>query len=305
LPAWSRPDGFLDRYDGSRYEVGSSMAMPIIIALVTAVGLIGALFGLFLAAASKRFAVKTDPKIEALTEVLPGINCGACGYPGCSGYAEALARGEAEANQCAPGAAEVAHNIARILGIEVVTREKEVAVVRCKGGANCTDLFRYEGIQTCRAASHGTVQTGFKACPWGCLGLGDCARVCEFGAITIVDGLPVIDEDKCTGCKACERICPKDILEVHPISQTVHVRCLNRDKGPAVKKYCPSGCIGCRRCLKACPHEAIQVEEFLARIDYTKCTRCGECVKVCPTKVIQDYTDLRSISIEAKKEEVV
>ena len=255
---------------------------------ILGLGGLGLLAGLGLGAASKKFAVEVDPRVEAILEALPGANCGGCGFPGCSGMAEAMARGDAGITGCPVSAPEAVKAIAEILGVEAETREPLVARVLCAGGrGKAAEKFRYHGVEDCRAAA--LVAGGSKACSYGCLGLGTCARSCPFGAITMgPQGLPVIDEDRCTSCGNCVAACPKQIIRLLPLNQRVTVRCSSHDKGAAVKKKCTAGCIGCGLCKKACPFDAIEMDRFLARIVPEKCRQCGLCVGKCPTKVIED-----------------
>lgn len=265
-------------------------------AIVTAVGALGGfglVFGAGLAYASKKFAVETDPRVEAVMGVLPGANCGACGYPGCSGYADAVVNGAAT-NRCPVGGAELVTKLSAIMGVTAsAAGERSVATVHCVGGkAECGTRFVYEGIKTCQAAQ--AIGGGDKSCTYGCLGYGDCAGVCPFGAITMGENnLPVIDEEKCTGCEKCVVTCPRSVIAMRPVSSRVQVRCKSQEKGAAVRKTCKTGCIACSLCVKACPFDAIKVENNLASIDYTKCRNCGLCVTKCPTKVIKGQLDNR------------
>lgn len=254
-------------------------------------GFLGGIFGLFLAIASKVFTVKVDPRVERIIEVLPGANCGACGQPGCSGYAEAVAAGKAPPNLCIPGGTEVCARVAAIMEVEAVAGEQAVAVLLCRATGVGDKLF-YDGIQDCRAAS--LIHGGSKACHYGCLGLSSCERACPFGAIHMgEDGLPIVDESACTACGICARVCPKNLFKILPSQKYVHVQCQSHDKGGVVTKVCKVGCIACKKCEKVCKFDAIHVEDFLAIIDYEKCTSCGACVKECPREIIVNYRKLR------------
>ncbi len=252
---------------------------------IISLGVMGAAFGGLLAFAAQKFAVEADPRVEAIKAALPGANCGACGKPGCAGLAEAIARGEVPVNACPVGGAAVGAKVGEIMGIKVDPNvERRIAKVLCQGG--CVDRSDYHGPQDCKAAV--LVGGGHKSCTYACVGFGNCARVCPFGAITMSDkGLPVIDEEKCTGCTKCVAECPKAVLSMAPVSKAVHVACVSKDKGPMVRKTeCKPGCIACGICQKNCPHDAIHVVNNLAVIDYDKCVNCGVCVAKCPTKAI-------------------
>lgn len=256
---------------------------------------LGAIFGLGLAFAAQKFAVKVDPKVEMVRDVLPGANCGACGFAGCQGYAEAVAtRPEVAPNLCAPGKATVAEAVARITGKVAEAVEPNFARIMCQGGwSKSVKRFKYEGVQDCRAAV--LAGGGDKACMYGCLGYGTCAKVCPFGAITMNDDhLPVVDITKCTGCRKCEQACPKKVIEVLPASRQVLVACHSKDKGPDTKKNCSVGCIACGKCVKICPFDAPSISTNLSRIDLDKCKVCGLCVSPCPTGAIVDFIPHRS-----------
>lgn len=255
---------------------------------VLGLGGLGMAASLSLVFASKKFAVEVDPKVQAILEFLPGANCGGCGFPGCSAMAEAMAKGSAPITGCPVGGSDAVKRIAEILGVEAGTRDAVVARVLCMGGCkSAVEKSRYHGISDCRAAT--MISGGSKACGYGCLGFGTCERACPFDAITMSpDGLPVINEDKCTSCGNCVAACPKHIIKLLPVNKKVTVRCSSHDKGAVVKKKCSVGCIGCSLCQKACPFDAIEMDRFLARIIPEKCRQCGLCVGKCPTHVIED-----------------
>ncbi len=253
---------------------------------VLVLGVLGLAFGLILAYASKKFAVEVDERVEGILAVLPGANCGGCGYPGCGGLANAIVEGKAPINACPVGGDECTSKIGDIMGIMAQEGEKEVAKVICKG--NCSvakDKYEYEGIRDCRSAH--AINGGAKDCRYGCLGLGTCVDYCNFDAISIVDGIAVIDEEKCVMCGKCIEVCPKAIIVRKPQKQEVVVECNSKDFGKTVKGKCSVGCIGCGLCEKACPFGAIIFENKIARIDYSKCVECMLCVEKCPTKVIK------------------
>jgi len=260
--------------------------MNILIPIIT-LGSLGLMFGLWLVFANKIFAVKTDPRIEQILNVLPGANCGACGNAGCQGYAAALIKGEAEISNCPPGGIETQLEISKILGVAVKETTKQTATLICGGGSRCDNKYNYTGPKTCTAAD--ILLGGEKSCSFACIGFGDCLRICPFDAIRIgEDNLPIIDKSKCTACGKCVKICPKNVLILSPADKQYHINCNSTDKGAAVMKACKVGCIGCGKCKNVCPSGAITIENNLAKIDYNKCTNCGECIKVCPTKAIKE-----------------
>lgn len=253
---------------------------------VIIVVVIGLIAGLILSIASIVFAVPVDEKQEAVRACLPGANCGACGFSGCDGYAKALAAGTAENGLCSPGGADVAEEIAAVLGVAAGSVEKKVAVIQCGGHCDNVDKkMDYEGVDTCQAVS--MLYAGDSACAYGCLGYGDCAAACPEDAITICNGLAVVNPDKCIGCGICAKTCPKHVITIVPAKFTQHVRCMNTDKGALTRKVCKTGCIGCMKCQKTCEYGAITVKNNNATIDYDKCQNCGKCKEVCPVGAIQ------------------
>jgi len=263
-------------------------------------GTMGLAFGAGLAFASKKFAVEIDPRVEAINEVLPGANCGGCGFPGCGGFAVAVVAGEAPVNGCPVGGPDCAQAIAGVMGLEAATGAKQVAKVLCAGTSeHCKENFIYDGVQDCKAAH--MISGGSKSCQYGCLGLGTCERACPFDAIVMNEGgIAEIDKDKCTACGKCLEVCPKSVIGYVPYDQNVIVDCNNMDRGGHVKKNCGIACIACKMCVKACPFDAIDVENNIAKIDYEKCTNCGLCYDKCPTKAIEmdESKRLKAVVIE-------
>jgi electron transport complex protein RnfB len=253
-------------------------------ALIT-LGSLGFVFGLILAFASKVFHIDKDERIDQVLDALPGANCGGCGYPGCSAYAEAVVLDDVNVTLCAPGGKECSEKISSIMGKVAEEKEEETACLLCNGGVRAKDKFEYSGVSSCKAAL--LAGNGNKTCDFGCMGFGDCYDVCQFDAIKMSeDNLPVIDEEKCVACGACIEACPKNVLILKPKSKPVTVRCSSKDKVPAKIKYCSVPCISCKKCEKACKFDAIKVIDNVAVIDYTKCVSCGECIKACPKNII-------------------
>ena len=246
---------------------------------------LGLLAGILLVTASKLFAVKTDPRIASIQELLPGANCGACGYAGCADYAEAVVTKGAATNLCRPGGTETAVRIAAVMGTEALTIKPEIAVLHCRGHCKATARkYEYDGIQSCAAAKR--LHGGSNGCAYGCIGLGDCAAVCEYDAIRIVNGIADIQPGLCRACGRCVQACPNGLISLRSTLKHIDVRCSSRDSGKVTKAVCKLGCIGCRICEKNCMSRAIHVENNHAVIDYSKCTGCGTCCDVCPTGAI-------------------
>lgn len=259
------------------------------LAAILSLGCIGLIAAVALGFAAKKFAVEVDPRELAAMEVLPGANCGACGFPGCAGYAKALVAGTVDLNQCPPGGADVVAKLARILGVEAAAAARELAVVLCQGdNLKAQVKYQYLGLADCTAAQK--IAGGPKACPGGCLGLGSCQRVCPFDAIEMTaNGLAVINRDKCTGCRKCIAVCPRNVIRMTPYESQVHVLCNSHDKGAMVRKYCQIGCIGCHICKKTIP-DAYKIEDFLATVVYGQDAEAAEAIDKCPTKCIRDFS---------------
>lgn len=261
------------------------MELLIPAAIISGLGLV---FGIGLAYASKKFEVKVDERVAQVRDALPGANCGACGQTGCDGFAEGIVAGSCAVNGCPVGGAQLAVKLAEIMGVEAGAVEEKTARVMCSGSYDkCVNKFDYAGIQNCTAAAN--LHGGPSACTYGCLGMGDCAEVCAFGAIAIESGVARIIESKCTCCGKCVATCPKKIIKLVPRCNEYSVLCSSLDKGAVVKKNCSVGCIGCGKCSKVCPINAINLKGTLAEINPDKCENCGECIKVCPTGSIKRY----------------
>lgn len=282
---------------------------------VLAMASIAVVLALALAFASKTFSSQTDQRIDKVNGCLPGLNCAACGFSGCSSYAEAVVTSGASIALCTPGGEKSSRAMAEIMGVAAVLSEPVIAMVHCKGGnKEAAKKFAYNGVSDCRAAV--LIGGGDKECPWGCLGLGSCVNVCAFDAIRInANGLAVVDAKKCTGCGECVTICPKAIIHLMPASPKIFLACSTHDRGAKVKRYCSVGCHACTLCVKATPSGAIEMVDNLPVLDYTreenfvaaahkcpqgcytdlavkrpkvsidqKCNGCTECVTVCPVR---------------------
>ncbi len=259
----------------------------MVIAIIV-VSVIGVIAGIGLSIASVVMEVPQDEKMLAVRDALPGANCGGCGYSGCDAYAEAVAKGEAPTNLCAPGGADTVTAISQIMGVEAGEFIEKIAYVRCNGGCeNTTKRFQYRGINTC--ADLAGFLGGDNSCSFGCLGLGDCAKACTQGGIKInANGVAEANPEICNGCGSCVNTCPRHIIDLVPKApRHMEVNCSNKDKGAAANKACKVACIGCGLCVKQCEFDAIKVEDNLARIDPAKCTLCGKCAEKCPKKCIE------------------
>ena len=261
---------------------------------VIVLGAIALIAAVILYVCSKKFAVKEDPRIAQVLAILPGANCGGCGFPGCSGMADALVKGadagSLDGLMCPVGGAEVMGQVADLLGMAIANTDPMVAVVRCNGTCELRPrMAEYDGLRTCTAMNAcGAGETG---CGYGCLGCGDCVAACQFDAIHMnpETGLPEVDEDKCTACGACTKACPRHIIELRkkgPKGRRIYVSCMNKDKGAAAMKACKAACIGCGKCEKECKFEAITITNNLSYIDFNKCRMCKKCVEACPTHAI-------------------
>lgn len=276
--------------------------MEILIAALILGGM-GLLFGLVLTFVSKKFAVPSNPTRDAIREVLPSANCGGCGYPGCDGCADAIASGKAPISACPVGGSAVSAKIAAIMGVEQDENAvRKVAHVVCQGDIeHCKSKFNYTGIQDCVSAS--LVNDGNRACKYACLGLGSCVKVCKFDAIHVDERLhiAVVDEDKCVACGKCVEACPKNVLDLQPVTEPVRLLCRAAEKGYLVSDNCKIGCIGCERCMTACKFGAITMENHLPKIDAEKCRGCMMCAEACPTGALwADFDNRKIASIDSE-----
>ncbi len=262
--------------------------MTMVLSSVIFLGGLGVLFSLMLVAAQRKFAVDTDPRVAQIEEALPGTNCGACGYPSCALYAEAVAGGD-DLEKCVVGGQDTLRALASIMGVEVsdAQREPKVAVVFCQGGSDVSWFPGvYRGIEDCAAAEAG--QDVAKRCQYGCIGLASCVRACKFDAIHMApNGIPYVDASKCTACGACVRACPRDLIELHPVSHEHFVYCKSQDPGPIAKKVCEVACTACKICVKAAQKDdnpsAVTMQGNLAVVTPEPYTAKGEYGDRCPT----------------------
>ena len=268
----------------------------VVIYAVASLGAIGIAASVILYFVAQKFKVIEDPRIDLVEEALPAANCGGCGFAGCRAFAEATVKqGEDKNNleglNCPVGGNDVMAQVAQILGLVVEEQDPLIAVVRCNGSlANSPKKVSYEGATSCAFAHN--LFSGEGGCPFGCLGLGDCVKSCDFDAIHMnpETGLPVVN-DKCIACGACVKACPRDIIELRPKGKKdrrIFVSCINKEKGGPAKKNCDVACIGCGKCFKVCKFDAITMENNLAYIDPLKCKLCRKCEPECPTNAIHE-----------------
>ncbi|PWJ52274.1 RnfABCDGE type electron transport complex subunit B [Faecalicatena contorta] len=262
------------------------MSISGILIAAAIVGGTGLFIGVFLGISGKKFAIEVDEREEAVLEALPGNNCGGCGYPGCSGLAAAIVAGEADIGACPVGGTPVAEKIGEIMGMSAEEQIRQVAFVKCGGTSELAkDEYEYFGIEDCIMA-HMMQDGGPKGCSYGCLGFGTCVRACPFDAIHIMEGIAVVDREKCKACGKCVAVCPKQLIEMFPYEQKHIVQCNSHDNGKTVRDVCQVGCIGCRICEKNCEAKAVTVTDNLAYVDPAKCANYGVCAEKCPRKII-------------------
>lgn len=256
---------------------------------ILSLGLIGLCAACALGFAAKKFHVEVDPREQALLDILPGANCGACGYPGCSGYAKGIVASGSIADICPPGGHQVMDKIANIMDLAPITADPRIATVMCQGdNLKARNKYNYLGLTDCRAAQK--LADGPKTCSGGCLGLGTCSLVCPFDAIEMTaENLAVINREKCTGCGKCVKVCPRNVIALTPLDATTHVLCNSHDKGALIRKYCQVGCIACHICKKTVP-DAYTIENMLAKVIYEHHLEADQAIEKCPTHCIRDFS---------------
>ena len=263
---------------------------PLVLTVLT-LSLLGALLAVILYFVAQKFKVEEDPRIDEVEKMLPGANCGGCGFAGCRAMSEALVKNDdIDSLYCPVAGGEVMKSIAGYLGKSAAEKAPMVATMLC--GGTCQKrpkVNHYDGALSCAVVN--TFYVGETGCAFGCIGYGDCVQACKFGAMTLnaETGLVEIDPDKCTACGACVKTCPKGLIELRkkwPKNRAIYVACRSKNRGSVVMKACKAGCIGCGKCAKACPFEAITIDNYLAYIDPNKCKLCRKCVNECPTGAI-------------------
>jgi len=267
-------------------------------------GVLGLLLSALLAFANKQLWVFEDPRIDELENLLPATNCGACGTAGCRPFAEALIAGQVSPAQCTVSSPDAVGRIADYLGVETGNVVKRIARLACAGGSHVArSRARYAGLPSCRAAS--VVSGGPKSCGWGCIGLADCAEVCEFDAIRMDHhGLPRVDTAKCTACGDCVEICPKGLFSIQPLDRRLWIACKNLEQGDSAENDCEVACTACERCVKDSPEGLISIQNNLAVIDYSKNDLASPvATERCPTGAIVWLNDAGGMikGIQAKR----
>lgn len=279
--------------------------MNELLSAVIVLGVMGVVFSIILSIAAKAFHVPVDWKVKEISDALPGANCGACGFPGCDGLANAIAAGDADINACPIGGQDLANRLAEIMGTEAGDVDKEVAVVMCQGSNQRAPVkYNYVGLNDCRAIA--LELGGNKACTYGCLGAGTCKEVCVFDAVVIEDGLAIIDKDKCTACLKCVEVCPKNLIKMLPYKQEVMVKCNSHDPGRDVRGACSVGCIGCVICSRAY-EGGFELDNNLAHaiydLDNPDEEALAEAIEKCPNSCIYPGLELKERAVEEPVEE--
>lgn len=262
------------------------MSIAGILLAAAVVGGTGLIIGLFLGAAAEKFYVPVDEKEEQIRAYLPGNNCGGCGFAGCDSLAQAITGGKASPSACPVASSDMTAKMNQIMGISQEEGIRQTAYVICGGTCEkAKEAYHYTGVLDCKTAMSAPAG-GPKACTYGCSGFGSCKAACPFQAIDIIDGIAVVNKDKCKACSKCMTACPKHLIKLVPYSTKHIVKCNSKASGKEVKSICSTGCIGCKLCTKVCEFNAITVVDHLGVIDQEKCTACGACVKKCPVQII-------------------
>ena len=259
--------------------------MNTVVLSVIFLGSVSLILGVCIVLTSKLFKTYENPLIQTVTKLLPGANCGGCGRAGCAAFAKELVETRSTSMSCPVGGQALREQLGSILGIKLQAVTASVARVLCQGNFNKSRMSgEYEGIHDCVAVKQ--AMHGSKLCPYSCIGYGTCKNTCKYGAISISNGVAIVDENKCVGCGECIKNCPMGCLVLLPKDQKTFVACRSQDKGAITRKLCQTGCIGCGKCSKVCEQGAITVTNFVSKIDYSKCISCGKCVEACPTHCI-------------------
>lgn len=264
----------------------AAISVKSVVVATVVVGGVGLLIGVLLGIAGKLLAVPVDEKEIAVRELLPGNNCGGCGFPGCDGLAKAIANGEAPVGQCPVASSEAKAQMAQVIGASAEEGVKQVAFVHCAGTCDKAEYkYYYHGLHDCRKLAlipgHGE-----KQCEYGCMGYGSCVKECQFDAIHIVNGVAVVDKEACVACGKCIKVCPNQLISLVPYEAKTAVVCNSKEKGKLVKDACVAGCAACGLCAKICEAGAIVMEDNLPKFDYEKCNGCGKCAEKCVQKCI-------------------
>lgn len=257
---------------------------------VLVMAILGLVLGLVISLAGKAFYVRTDERVDRVRELLPGANCGACGYPSCNEYARNVVKKGEKTNRCTVGGYKTAARIAKIMGSAPdKTRRMRAQVMCCGTNRLASKKYNYEGLRDCLSVAK--LGNGPKDCSDGCIGLGTCVKTCPFGAIKLENGVAAVQHEKCRGCGACASICPQNIINLIPYDADIWVGCSSHGRGASVRNICKVGCTSCGECVNVCPSGAISIRDDLAVIDYGKCINCGACVSKCPRGIIRSGMD--------------